>query len=109
MISSIFTKEDKVMVTSPEKKSAAEITWLQCQLPRKEWDALNDRRQKLNLKWADIIVPATQEYIGKLEAQAADAKTKAPALAVANKGSDEKKDASKTKRVKKAPADNSKS
>jgi hypothetical protein len=92
------------MVTNTENKTKVEITWLQCQLPRNEWDALNERRQKLNLKWADIIVPATKEYISKLEAQATDASAEAPAVAVVEKQADEKTGPSKTKRAKKDKA-----
>ncbi len=98
------------MVTNMEKKPKVEITWLQCQLPKADWQALNERRLKLNLKWADIIVPATVEYIGKLEVKPTDADTAAPAVATIQNKADKKTSPSKSKRVKKAPAaDNSKS
>jgi hypothetical protein len=49
-------------------KQKVEVTWLQCQLPKPDWEALNKRRLALNLKWADILVLATLEYLDKLEA-----------------------------------------
>jgi len=45
----------------------AETTWLQAQIPRNEWNKLNERRLKLKFKWADILLPATLEYLDKLE------------------------------------------
>ena len=89
---------------APEKKVKVEqvaLTWLQCQIPRTEWDALNERRLKLNLKWADVIIPAVK---GKLEATPADASTEAPAVAVVDKGADAKTGVGKSKRAKKASA-----
>ena len=47
----------------------AEQTWLQCQIPRDEWNNLNERRLKLNLKRANALFPATKEYLDKLEAK----------------------------------------
>jgi hypothetical protein len=80
-----------------EKKPKVEITWLQCQLPRSEWDSLNNRRLALKLTWADIIVPGTKKYLDYFEAtraKQADTTKEAPATPVVDKGSDEKKDAS---------------
>jgi len=45
----------------------ADLTWLQAQVPRDEWDNLNKRRLKLKLKWADILLPAVQQYLEALE------------------------------------------
>jgi hypothetical protein len=63
----------------------AEMTWLQCQITKDDWNKLNERRLRLGLKWADILLPATLEYLDKLEAnpptvkqpQAEKTKTKA--------------------------------
>jgi hypothetical protein len=46
----------------------AELSWLQCQIPKDEWQKLNERRLKLSLRWADILLPATLEQLEKLEA-----------------------------------------
>ena len=96
-----------------QKPSAtAKVTWLQCQLSRGEWDTLNERRLKLNLKWADIIVPATREYISKLEGKKAPAKratdTTKEALAtpVMEKARDKKADASKSMKAAETKAAN---
>ena len=45
----------------------ADQTWLQCQIPRDEWNSLNERKLALKLKWADISLPATEQYLKKLE------------------------------------------
>jgi len=49
-------------------------TWLQCTLPKSDWDAINGRRLKLNLKWSDIIIPGTLNYLAELEAKAGKGK-----------------------------------
>ena len=54
-----------------EPKQKVDITWLQCQLPRQEWNTLNERRLKLNLKWTDIVLPGTKQYLDYLEANPA--------------------------------------
>lgn len=43
-------------------------TWLQCVVPQDVWDEINKRRQALNLRWHEVILPATLEYLDKLEA-----------------------------------------
>ena len=45
----------------------ADQTWLQCQIPREEWNKLNERRLALKLKWVDVLIPATEQYLKKLE------------------------------------------
>jgi hypothetical protein len=55
------------VTTDSTPKPKVERTWLQCELPRTDWEALNQRRLALNLKWPDIIVPGTVEYLAKLE------------------------------------------
>ena len=52
-----------------QEKQTVELTWLQTQIPRKEWEALNQRRLTLKLRWADIIVPGTKQYLDQLEKQ----------------------------------------
>ena len=44
-----------------------QTTWLQCTLPKADWDKLNERRQKLGLKWGDIIIPGTLAQLDKME------------------------------------------
>ena len=79
-----------------ETKEKVATTWLQCQLPKSDWEALNKRRLALNLKWADIIVPATREYIDTLEAgQVTQAEPASQETAA------EKPKAKKSKRAKK--------
>jgi outer membrane biosynthesis protein TonB len=93
--------------TNTEQKQKVEITWLQCQLPRSEWDSLNARRLALKLTWADIIMPGTKKYLDYFEAtraQQADTTKEAPAPPVVDKGSDEKKDASKSTKTPEAKA-----
>jgi hypothetical protein len=36
-------------------------------MPKPEWDKLNARRQKLDLKWSEILPPAVERYIGLIE------------------------------------------
>ena len=64
-----------------------ETTWLQAQLPKVEWDNINERRLKLKLKWYDVIVPGTLAYLDKLEAEqsSAEEEVKAEAPAAKNK------------------------
>jgi hypothetical protein len=105
-------EETTMAVSTPEKKQKKEpvsLTWLQCQIPHSDWDVLNELRTKLGLKWADVIIPATKEYIAKLDGKATDASTEAPANATIQNKADEQKGARKTKRPKKVSAtDNSK-
>lgn len=54
-----------------EQNQKVERMWLQCQMPRPDWDAWNERRAKLGLKWADLIVPGTLYYLEKLEREQA--------------------------------------
>ena len=42
-------------------------TWLQCVIPTSEWDKINQRRQKLNLKWNELILPAVLRQLTDLE------------------------------------------
>jgi hypothetical protein len=42
-------------------------TWLQCVIPTSEWDKINERRQKLNLKWNELILPAVLRQLTDLE------------------------------------------
>ena len=79
-----------------EQKQKVDITWLQCQLPRDEWNSLNERRAKLNLKWADIIVPATKEYLTKLETPAKRAPAKPKSKKATKNASGEEKPESST-------------
>lgn len=44
-----------------------DTTWLQAVIAREEWDKLNARRAKLNLKWGQILLPAAQLYLDKVE------------------------------------------
>lgn len=64
--------------TKTEQKQKVDITWLQCQMPRPDWDNLNARRLALKVAWADVVVPGTKQYLDNLEAastqQAVDAK-----------------------------------
>ena len=48
------------------------MTWLQCTLPQSEWDLINGRRIKLNLKWVDVIKPGVLAYLDKLEGKAGE-------------------------------------
>ncbi|MGD1118058.1 MAG: hypothetical protein ABR886_01050 [Dehalococcoidales bacterium] len=43
------------------------ITWLQAQVTKADWDKINERRLKLNLKWSDLLLPATNAYLAQLE------------------------------------------
>jgi hypothetical protein len=51
-------------------ETKVQTTWLQCTLPKADWDKLNERRLKLGLKWADIVIPGTEAYLAKLETDA---------------------------------------
>jgi len=53
-----------------------EMAWLQAQISKDEWDKINKRRLKLNLKWADVLLPATLEHLDGLEAGRGRAKVK---------------------------------
>jgi hypothetical protein len=44
----------------------ANLTWLQAQVDRDEWDKLNKQRLALKLKWADILLPAAKAYLATL-------------------------------------------
>jgi hypothetical protein len=53
------------------------MTWLQTQVTKVDWDRINQRRLKLNLKWSSLLLPATVAYLDQLEAgQPADKTTK---------------------------------
>jgi hypothetical protein len=84
-----------------QQKQKSDLTWLQCQIPRTEWDALNERRLKLNLKWADVIIPSVK---GKLEATPADASIEAAAVTTIENKAPEKSRARKSTKAKKTPA-----
>lgn len=49
-------------------KEKVATTWLQCTLPKADWDKINERRVKLNLKWGDIVIPGSLAYLDRLEA-----------------------------------------
>ena len=53
------------------------MTWLQCQIPLWAWEAIDERRTKLNLKWADLLLPAVKAELDRLEADAANSQTSA--------------------------------
>ena len=58
---------------------AVSMTWLQAQVTKADWDKINQRRQKLNLRWSALLLPATEAYLAQLEAgQPADKTTKHP-------------------------------
>lgn len=44
-----------------------QLTWLQCQVPAEVWERFNERRKKLGLKWAEIILPAVKRHLTELE------------------------------------------
>lgn len=46
----------------------ADTTWLQCTMPRPEWEKLNERREKLSIKWAQLIPGAVEAALTRLEA-----------------------------------------
>lgn len=50
----------------PTKPS--ELTWLQAQVPRDEWDKLNARRIELGLKWSQILLPAVKAFMATAKA-----------------------------------------
>jgi hypothetical protein len=85
------------------EKEKAQVTWLQCTLPKTEWDKLNARRLVLGLKWADIVVPAVMEYLPKLEA-AVKAKPPAKNTMTPTHGMDPVQGKGKKAPGKKAPA-----
>jgi hypothetical protein len=90
------------MVISTDKNQKVEnLTWLQCQIPRTEWQALNKRRLALNLRWADIIVPGVKDYIAKLEAKAKDAGAEAQATPTMENFEPKSSKSSKSMRAKK--------
>jgi hypothetical protein len=68
---------------------AESMTWLQAQVTKADWEGINQRRLKLNLKWSDLLLPATKAYLDQLEAkQAAETTTKlAPKTPKSKKGS----------------------
>jgi hypothetical protein len=68
---------------------AESMTWLQAQVKKEEWDKINERRLKLNLKWSALILPATEAYLDQLETnQTAETSTKpAPKTPKSKKGS----------------------
>lgn len=86
-------------------------TWLQCVMPRPDWDGLNARREKLGLKWSQILPPAAESYLtdverGKIKVErpekAKPAEKPAKAAGRAAKASKKATAAPATKRVKKA-------
>lgn len=91
----------------------AETTWLQCVMPRTEWEALNKRRERLGLKWSQILPPAVTRYLNEVEAgkikvevlKAATEKPKAETKAPAEKptpAAESKKGTTTTKAENKA-------
>jgi hypothetical protein len=48
-----------------------QTTWLQCTLPKNDWDELNRRRMALKLTWGEVIIPGTFNYLAGLEAKVA--------------------------------------
>jgi hypothetical protein len=54
---------------------AESMTWLQAQVTKAEWEGINQRRLKLNLKWSDLLLPATKAYLAQLEADRPTDKT----------------------------------
>jgi hypothetical protein len=90
------------MVTTTEQKPKVEtLTWLQTQILRKDWEALNKRRLALNLRWSDIIIPGTRHHLDALEAKAADARAEAQATPTVENRADKKHGKSKSMRAKK--------
>lgn len=90
------------MVTTTEKNpKVGTLTWLQCQLPKSDWEALNKRRVALGARWADILVPAAKEYILKLEAKPTDARAEAAPSTTMEKQAEKKASPSKTPKAKK--------
>ncbi len=55
---------------------AESMTWLQAQVTKADWDKINQRRLKLNVKWADLLLPASVAYLDQLEGKATDKTTK---------------------------------
>jgi hypothetical protein len=53
------------------EKDKVELSWLQCQIPKADWDKLNARRQALSLKWAEVVGPGTEARMVALEKAAA--------------------------------------
>ena len=45
----------------------ADTTWLQCVMPRPDWEKLNERRAKLGLKWSQILPKAVYDALKWLE------------------------------------------
>ena len=66
---------------------AVSMTWLQAQVTKADWDKINQRRQKLNLKWSSLLLPATVAYLDQLEAgQPHKTPKQAPATPRSKKG-----------------------
>jgi hypothetical protein len=55
---------------------AEQLTWLQAQVTKADWEGINQRRLKLNLKWSNLLLPATLAYLDQLEAGQPDKTTK---------------------------------
>lgn len=66
-------------------ETKVQTSWLQCTLPKADWDAINERRQKLSLKWSDIIIPGTLTQLDKLEGNVEQAVAAPKAKKGANK------------------------
>jgi len=55
-----------------------DLTWLQAQVPRPDWEVLNKKRLELGYKWSEIILPAVEAHMANLKAKPKEAVTPAP-------------------------------
>jgi len=82
-----------------------EMTWLQCTMPKAEWERLNGRRMALGVKWSAILPGAADKALTALEGKKPIAEKPAivePSIVPAKKSS--KKTAPKTAEVTVAEA-----
>jgi hypothetical protein len=71
--------------------------WLQCTISKADWNAINERRAKLGLKWSVLIFPAVVDYLDRIDK--GEVKVAAP-----EKPTEPSKPKATRKTVTKAPA-----
>ena len=87
-------------------KPKVELQWLQATMPKEDWEKLNDRRLKLELKWTELLPIAVERMLDQLEAGKIqpDKLRKTKGKAQAQAGSEKKKDRKNARRASKGAA-----
>jgi len=78
-----------------------DMTWLQAQVPRPDWEKLNKKRLELGYKWSEIILPAVETHMTTLKPKPIAPAPEKPAAKPATKEKAAPKAAAKVKAASK--------